>query len=132
MFDWVLFLSIVIILIILDLNIFNSKGKSLSFKKSLQISAFYIFIGLLFGSWVWHEFGDIAAQNYLNAYIVEKILALDNIFIISLIFTYLKIPQAYQHRVLFWGVFGVIIFRGIMIGLGTALIEKFEFVRETF
>ncbi|MCC2646869.1 MAG: hypothetical protein K0R02_934 [Rickettsiaceae bacterium] len=132
MLDWAIFLTIVIILITLDLNLFNTKGKVMSFRKSLKISAFYIMLGMLFGLWVWYHLGGIAAKNYYNAYIVEKILALDNIFVISLIFSYLKIPSAFQHRVLFWGILGVIIFRGIMIGLGTALVERFEFVLYIF
>jgi tellurite resistance protein TerC len=132
MLDWTLFLTIIVILISLDLNLFNSKGNVMSFRKSLQISSFYIILGMLFGLWVWYHLGDVAAKNYYNAYIVEKILSLDNIFIISLIFSYLKIPSSFQHRVLFWGILGVIIFRGLMIGLGTALIERFEFVLYIF
>jgi tellurite resistance protein TerC len=93
---------------------------------------FYIGIGLLFGAWVWWEFGADSGFNYLTGFVVEKSLAMDNIFVIAMIFAYFKTPAIYQHRVLFWGILGVIILRGIMIGLGAALVSRFEWILYIF
>ena len=86
------------------------------------MSAFYISIGLLFGAWVWFELGAQSGEEYLTGFLVEKTLAMDNVFVISLIFTYFAVPLKYQHRVLFWGILGVIVLRAIMIGAGATLV----------
>jgi tellurite resistance protein TerC len=98
---WTAFLGIVLTLLVLDLGLFHRKAKEIGVRESLWMSAFYISIGLLFGGWVWHGLGSQAGTEYLTGFLVEKTLALDNIFVISLIFTYFAVPAAYQHRVLF-------------------------------
>ncbi|MFN9068244.1 MAG: TerC family protein, partial [Bdellovibrionales bacterium] len=115
---WALFLGIVLVLLVLDLGVFHRKQKAIGVRESLTTSAIYICIGLLFGLFVWHELGADRGKEYLTGFLIEKTLAMDNIFVISLIFTHLAIPPKYQHRVLFWGILGVIVLRGIMIGLG--------------
>jgi tellurite resistance protein TerC len=130
--SWIVFFALVIFLLVLDLGLFNKKDHEISVKESLKMSVFYIGIGLLFGAWVWWEFGADSGFNYLTGFVVEKSLAMDNIFVIAMIFAYFKTPAIYQHRVLFWGILGVIILRGIMIGLGAALVSRFEWVLYIF
>jgi len=130
--SWIVFFALVIFLLILDLGLFNKKDHEIGVKESLKMSAFYIGIGLLFGVWVWWKFGADSGFNYLTGFVVEKSLAMDNIFVIAMIFAYFKTPRIYQHRVLFWGIIGVIILRGIMIGLGSAIVTRFEWVLYIF
>lgn len=129
---WFAFISVVIFLLVLDLGILHKKVREIKVKESLYMSAFYIGVALLFGAWVWFELGAQSGKEYITGFIVEKTLALDNIFVISLIFTYFHIPLKYQHRVLFWGILGVIVLRAIMIGLGATLVAKFSWVLYIF
>lgn len=129
---WLLFIVLILGLIAFDLGLFHRKQKEVTISQSLGLSLFYILIGLMYGAWIWYYMGDSSASEYLTGYLVEKTLSLDNIFVISLIFSYFSVPQKYQHRVLFWGITGVIILRGIMIALGAALIEKFEWIAFIF
>ncbi len=129
---WLAFLGIVFALLVFDLGVLHRKHREISIKESLWLSAFYIAIALIFGMWVWHELGAQSGKEYLTGFIVEKTLAMDNVFIISLIFTYFAIPRVYQHRVLFWGILGVIVLRAIMIGLGAALVSKFGWILYIF
>lgn len=129
---WLLFIGIVITLLVLDLGVLHKDNHVISAKESLWMSTGYIAIALLFGSWIWWEMGPDSGMNYMTGFFVEKTLALDNIFVISLIFAYFAIPQIYQHRVLFWGILGVIVLRGIMIGLGTTLVSQFSWVLYIF
>lgn len=123
---WGAFLSLVLCLLILDLGLFHRRVHIVGFRESLIFSGFYMSVGLLFGLWVWWLLGPDKALEYGTGFIVEKTLALDNIFVIAMIFAYFNIPRRYQHRILFWGILGVIVLRGIMIGLGAALVENFE------
>ncbi|MEQ1697847.1 MAG: TerC family protein [Hyphomicrobiaceae bacterium] len=129
---WAGFLTVVVVLLVLDLGILNRKSREISVKQSLIMSAFYIAIALLFGAWVWATLGPIAGENYLTGYLVEKSLSMDNVFVIALIFTYFAIPQQYQHRVLFWGILGAVVLRAIMIFVGAALIAKFHWILYVF
>ncbi|GLR15305.1 membrane protein [Chitinimonas prasina] len=129
---WGTFAAVVIILLALDLGVLNKKDHEISVKESLKLSAFYISAGLLFGGFVWYQMGAQAGMDYLTGFLVEKSLSMDNVFVISLIFTYFAIPRAYQHRVLFWGILGAIVMRGVMIGLGAALIHEFTWVLYLF
>jgi len=129
---WLIFLSAVIALLVFDLGVLHRKVREISVKESLLMSAFYIAAALLFGGWLWYELGAESGKEYMTGFIVEKTLAMDNIFIISLIFTYFAIPAQYQHRVLFWGILGVIVLRALMIGLGTALISQFSWILYVF
>jgi tellurite resistance protein TerC len=125
---WAAFLSIVVALLVLDLGVLHRKTKEIGVRESLVMSAFYIAIALAFGGWVWHALGAEAGQNYITGFIVEKTLALDNIFVISLIFTYFAVPREYQHRVLFWGIIGAIVFRALFISAGAALVNSWTWV----
>ena len=129
---WLLFLGLVLILLLLDLGVLNRGNKTPGVTRSLWMSAFYIAIACAFGGFVWMELGRDSGINYFTGFFVEKTLALDNIFVISLIFTYFAIPENLRHRVLFWGILGVIVLRAIMIGLGAALIENFAWTMWIF
>ena len=125
---WAVFIGIVLSLLVLDLGVFHRETREISVKESLWMSAFYISIALIFGAWVWGSLGAQSGEEYFTGFLVEKTLAMDNVFVISLIFTYFAVPQIYQHRVLFWGILGVIVLRGIMIGLGATLVAQFSWI----
>lgn len=129
---WVIFFAVVFFLLFLDLGVMHKKSKAITMRESLMMSGFYITIGLLYGVWIWFQMGFDFASLYITGFLVEKSLSLDNIFVISLVFAYFKIPRQYQHRVLFWGILGVILLRGIMIGLGTSIVQHFHWVLYLF
>ena len=103
---WFTFIGIVVLLLAFDLGILNKTDHEIGVRESLKLSAFYITLGVGFGGFVWLQMGSTAAAEYLTAFVVEKTLALDNVFVIALIFSFFAIPRAYQHRVLFWGILG--------------------------
>jgi tellurite resistance protein TerC len=125
---WLSFIGIVVALLAFDLGVLHRKTHEIGVAESLWLSAGYIAMGCLFGAWVWWYLGSEPGMQYFTGFFVEKSLAMDNVFVISLIFTYFAIPRIYQHRVLVWGILGVIVLRGIMIGLGAALINEFDWV----
>jgi tellurite resistance protein TerC len=129
---WFTFIGIVISLLAFDLGVLNKDDHEIGVRESLYLSAGYISVALLFGGWVWYYFGAQSGKEYLTGFFVEKSLSLDNVFVISLIFSYFAIPRIYQHRVLFWGILGVIVLRAIMIGLGAALVSNFSWILYVF
>ena len=129
---WLGFIGVVIALLVLDLGVLHRKEREIGVGESLVMSGFYITLGLAFGGWVWWYMGELAGINYITGFVVEKSLAMDNVFVIAMIFAYFAVPRIYQHRVLFWGILGVIVLRAIMIGLGTALVEQFGWVLYIF
>lgn len=129
---WAAFIGIVVLLLALDLGVLHRKTRAIGVGESLLMSAFYFIIALLFGVWVWNSLGAQSGKEYITGFLVEKTLAMDNVFLISLIFAYFAIPAAYQHRVLFWGIVGVIVLRAIMIGLGATLVAQFSWVLYIF
>ncbi len=129
---WGIFLVVVVVLLALDLGVFHRKARVIGVAESLWMSAFYIATALLFGAWVWLTLGAQSGTEYVTGFLVEKTLSLDNIFLISLIFGYFAIPGVYQHRVLFWGILGVIVLRGLMIGLGATLVAELDWVLYLF
>ena len=129
---WILFFAVVLILLVLDLGLLHKKQREISVKESMVMSGFYILMALLFGKWIWWSMGSQAAIEFYTGYFIEKSLSIDNVFVISMIFTYFSIPRLYQHRVLFWGILGVILLRGIMIGVGAAMIAQYSWVLYIF
>lgn len=129
---WLAFIGIVIALLVLDLGVLHRKQREIGVRESLLMSAFYIALGLAFGGWVWWYMGPTAGMNYVTGFVIEKSLAMDNVFVIAMIFTYFAVPRIYQHRVLFWGILGVIVLRAIMIGLGAAIVSQFSWVLYIF
>ncbi len=145
---WIGFIIIILLLLLLDLGVFHKHAHVIKTKEALLWTAFWIFLALLFDIFIYYSYdnhwfglglqthhiqtGSDAALKYFTGYIVEKSLSLDNIFVIAMIFAYFNVEQIYQHRVLFWGILGALIFRGIMIGAGTALIQKFSWMIYVF
>ncbi|RUT34419.1 TerC family protein [Arsenicitalea aurantiaca] len=123
---WIAFITLVVALLVFDLGILHREEHEISAKESLTLYSFYVFIALLFGVWVWWARGAQAGLEFYTGYLIEQSLAMDNMFVIATIFGFLGIPRLYQHRVLFWGILGVIAFRAILIGVGAALVHTFE------
>jgi tellurite resistance protein TerC len=129
---WLAFISVVITLLTLDLGVLHRENREIGVKESLILSAVYISLGLAFGGWVWWYLGETAGLQYVTGFVIEKSLAMDNVFVIAMIFSYFAVPRLYQHRVLFWGILGVIVLRAIMIGVGASLVSQFGWVLYLF
>ena len=129
---WATFALIVTLLLALDLGVLHREARDIGVRESLLLSAGYIGMGLLFGLGVWWALGERAATDYITGYLIEKSLSMDNVFVIALIFSFLAIPREYQHRVLFWGILGVIVLRALMIGLGAALMHQLSWILYVF
>jgi tellurite resistance protein TerC len=151
---WLAFITTVLLILAFDLGVMHKEAHEIGVQESLRMSALYIGLGLAWAGavyWIYLNYSgsssidpQIAAAEtaserawtavklYITGYLVEKTLALDNVFVISMIFTYFAVPRAYQHRVLFWGILGVIVLRAIMIGLGAALVMEFAWVMYFF
>jgi len=129
---WFAFLGIVTTLLALDLGVLHREDREIGVTESLWLSAGYIAMGLLFGVWVWWYVGAESGINYFTGFLVEKSLSMDNVFVIAMIFTFFAVPRQYQHRVLFWGIMGVIVLRALMIGLGAALVSQFSWILYLF
>jgi tellurite resistance protein TerC len=129
---WFGFMALVLVLLVLDLGVLHKGSKEIEVGESIALSAFYITLGLAFGGFVWWQLGSQSAVEYVTGFVVEKSLAMDNIFVIAMIFAFFAIPRKYQHRVLFWGILGVIVLRAIMIGLGATLVAEYAWVLYIF
>jgi tellurite resistance protein TerC len=129
---WLAFLAIVAALTAFDLGILHKQDREMGIKESLKLSAFYIGVALLFGAWVWAERGADLGMKYYTGFFIEKALSIDNVFVISLIFTYFAIPPKYQYRALLWGIIAVILLRGLMIAGGAALVSQAYWVLYIF
>ena len=129
---WLAFLGIVIALLVFDLGVLHKEHREIEVRESLLLSGGYIALGLAFGGWIWWQLGPEPGMNYLTGFAVEKALAMDNVFVIAMIFAFFSVPRIYQHRVLFWGILGVIVLRAIMIGLGATIVSQFSWVLYVF
>ena len=151
---WLAFIGAVLAILVFDLGFLHREAHEIGVKESLWMSALYIGLGLAWAIaifWIYSSYGNAGAIDpqiagaataderawtavklYMTGYLVEKTLAMDNVFIISMIFTYFAVPRIYQHRVLFWGILGVIVLRAIMIGLGAALVMQFTWIMYVF
>lgn len=129
---WLAFAGLVFALTAFDLGVLNKKDKAMGIGESLKLSAFYISIALLFGVWVWFEKGGEAGMQYYTGFFIEKALSIDNVFVISMIFSFFAIPAKYQYRALVWGILAVIVLRGVMIAGGAALVNEAYWVLYLF
>ena len=129
---WLAFLAIVSALLVIDLGVLHRKQREIGARESLAMSAFYILLGLAFGGGIWFYMGETAGLDYVTGFVIEKSLAMDNVFVIAMIFAYFGVPRLHQHRVLFWGILGVIVLRAMMIGFGTAAIEQWSWILYLF
>ena len=138
---WIGFLTLVGILLAIDLGVLNKKAHTPSAREALVVTAGWIFLALCFNVFIYFAYqnnwlnlgtykfepmdGKTAALKFFTGYLLEESLSIDNLFVMALIFAQFKVPKKYQHRILFWGILGVIFFRGLLIGLGTALVHQF-------
>ncbi len=122
------FAVITMVYLFVDLGIFHKKPRSLSFREALWQSVLMVLISLSFGAFVLYEKGSEAAIEYYSAYSMEYALSMDNVFVIMLILRYFSVPPPYHHRVLFWGILGAIVMRGIFIFAGVLLVKRFHFI----
>lgn len=129
---WASFITIVLTLLFFDLFVLNRKDHVIGMSESLKLYSFYVMLACCFGAWVWHSLGAVKGMEYFTGYIIEATLSMDNLFVIAMILGYFNIPREYQHRVLFWGILGVIVLRGIMIALGATLVAEFHWVLYIF
>jgi tellurite resistance protein TerC len=129
---WLVFIATVTALLAFDLGVLHKDDKEIGVRESLLLSLGYISFALMFGAWVWWYLGAQSGMAYFTGFMIEKSLSMDNVFVIALIFGFFAIPRQYQHRVLFWGIMGVIVLRAIMIGLGATLVSQFGWVLYLF
>lgn len=129
---WLAFIAVVTVLLAFDLGVMNRRTRELSVVESYLLSAFYVAVALAFGGWIWWVIGRDGAIAFLTAYLVEKSLAIDNVFVMVAIFSALAIPRHLQQPVLFWGILGVIVLRVALIGLGTALVGRYAWMLDLF
>jgi tellurite resistance protein TerC len=129
---WLTFVGVVVALLAFDLGVLHKEEKEIGVQESLLLSAGYISAAMLFGAWIWWYLGAQSGMDYYTGFLIEKSLSMDNVFVIALIFSFFAIPRQYQHRVLFWGILGVIVLRAIMIGLGATLVSQFSWVLYLF
>ncbi|MBP8236327.1 MAG: TerC family protein [Pseudomonas sp.] len=129
---WLAFLLLIISLLVLDLGVLHRDQHEIEMRESLLLYSGYFSVGVAFGGWIWWQLGATKALEYYTGFLVEQSLSMDNVFVMAMILGYFNIPRRFQHRVLFWGILGVIVLRAIMIGLGTALVQGFEWILYIF
>lgn len=149
---WIGFLGFVLAMLALDLGVFHRKAHVVTIREAAVWTAVWVSLGLAFSVFVYFAYerqwlglgtqidaadglindGSIATEKYLTGYVVEKSLSIDNVFVIAMIFGFFAVPTLYQHRVLFWGIFGALVMRGVMIGVGSVLITQFHWILYVF
>lgn len=125
---WVAFNVFVLLMLILDLGVFHRKTRTIGVREALGWTFFWILLALLFNAVVYYQFGQQRAVEFFTGYLIEKSLSVDNIFVMLIIFSYFNVPQQYQHKVLFWGILGALVFRIIFIVAGIELITRFHWL----
>lgn len=129
---WAGFILFVLLMLALDLGVFHRKTHEVKFKEALTWSGVWISLALVFNLGIWWMFGSTPAMQFLTGYLIEKSLSIDNIFVFVVIFSALKIPALYQHRVLFWGILSALVLRAGMIFAGVAMLERFHWLIYVF
>jgi tellurite resistance protein TerC len=129
---WLLLFGIIIVLLLVDLLVFHRRAHTVHTREAAIESSAWIAVGLAFGLLMWWVYGGQAAGEYYTGYVIEKSLSVDNVFVWALIFAYFAVPGRYQHRVLFWGIFGALLLRLVFIFAGVALIEQFDWILYVF
>ncbi|MFM7853443.1 MAG: TerC family protein, partial [Flammeovirgaceae bacterium] len=125
---WILFNVFVFLMLAIDLGIFHKKSHEVSVKEALSWTCVWITLAMLFNIFIYYYFDKDKALEFFTGYLIEKSLSIDNIFVIILIFSYFKVPAAYQHKVLFWGILGALLMRFIFILSGVELIHRFHWL----
>lgn len=129
---WVLFNLFVVVMLVLDLGVFNRKAHSISFREALAWSAMWITLAIGFGVLVYFWHGRTAGLEFATGYLIELSLSVDNLFVFLVIFRFFRVPDKLQHRVLFWGILGALITRGFFIVAGVGLIQRFHWIIYVF
>jgi tellurite resistance protein TerC len=129
---WAAVVAFILGLLAVDLLVFHRDAHAVTTGEAAAWSAVWITLGLAFAGLLWVTLGGVAAGEYLGGYLIEKSLSVDNIFVFALLFSYFRVPPAYQHRVLFWGVLGALLLRAVFIGAGAALIDNFHWTVYVF
>ncbi|HKX82846.1 MAG TPA: TerC family protein [Pyrinomonadaceae bacterium] len=129
---WILFFSVVLIALFVDIGIVNRKAHAPSRKETIVWSIVWVSLALAFNGFVLWQYGIGQAKLFLTGYLIELSLSVDNLFVFLLIFTFFKVPAKYQHRVLFWGIMGALVMRMIMIFAGAELVERFHWIIYVF
>ena len=129
---WGVFTAFVLVMLVLDLAVFHRRSHEISLREATAWTIAWIALACVFGAGVWVLEGSKAGVEFFTAYVIEKSLSVDNIFVFLVIFSYFRVPLKYQHRVLFWGIFGALVMRAIFIFAGAALLREFEWVMYIF
>lgn len=129
---YALFLLFVVAMLAIDLGVFHRTSHTVSIREAGTWTVVWITLAMLFALGLWFRNGSEQALAFVTGYIIEYSLSMDNIFVFVLIFGFFAVPPAYQHRVLFWGILGALVMRGVMIGLGAALIDRFHWIIYVF
>lgn len=129
---WVGFNLFILLMLALDLGMFNRREHVISTKEATIWSTVWIILALIFGVGIFFNFGNQQGIEYLTGYLIEKSLSVDNLFVFLIIFSYFKVEPRFQHSILFWGVLGALISRAVMIVLGAALIARFQWITYVF
>jgi tellurite resistance protein TerC len=124
---WAAFGALVVLLLVLDLAVFGRGQRPISFRSAVAWSIGWTVVGVAFAGVLWAWQGRVAAEEYLAGYVIEKSLSVDNLFVFALIFAYFAVPPVSQRRVLFWGIAGAIVLRGIFIAAGAVLLDTFHY-----
>jgi tellurite resistance protein TerC len=129
---WAAVIAFIVGMLLVDLLVFHRDAHEVSTREAATRSIVWVGLSLAFGGVIWLTMGGTSAGEYLGGYLIEKSLSVDNIFVFALIFGYFSVPAALQHRVLFWGVFGALVFRAIFIALGSTLLSNFHWTIYVF
>jgi tellurite resistance protein TerC len=127
-YHWAGFIVIVLLFLSLDLGVFHRHAHVVSFKEALTWTTIWFVLSLVFCGALLKLRSRDEGLEFFTGYIIELSLSMDNVFVIAVIFAYFRVPLEYQHRVLFWGILGALIMRGVMIGLGAAAINRFDWI----
>ena len=129
---WAGFLAAIVVFLALDLGVFHKEARVVRFKEAMGWTALWFSLAMAFAGALVPARGKDEALEFLTGYLIELSLSMDNVFVIALIFAYFRVPSEYQHRVLFWGILGALVMRGVMIGAGAALVERFHWTLYLF
>jgi tellurite resistance protein TerC len=129
---WIAFGAFVLLLLALDLGVFHRRAEKVNVKQALLWSAFFISLAVAFNLGIYFIYGGDKALEFMTGYLIEQSLSVDNLFVFAVVFSYFAIPPKYQHRILFWGILGALFMRATMIGVGTALIDRFHWLIYVF
>jgi tellurite resistance protein TerC len=126
--QWGTFFGLILAMLAVDLGVFHRREHRVGLKEALVWSVVWTIIALLFNAWVYSKFGKAAGLEFLTGYVIERSLSFDNIFVFVVIFNYFSVPAEYQHRILFWGILGALISRGVFVAMGSALLSRFDWL----